>query len=139
MVKIPNLRANFNMLSGMMLIFTNELLILSNFKFRSIISAIVTTSIKYTEKLQIRYYKYGDLKVLMKIEIRSFSNRKGLIHIVIPCHFKTCSLIDSLFIFSILWRSNLFGVIFILNLYWRINASNRSLNFLIFFPLRLIY
>lgn len=52
-----------------------EFFILPTFTFCSFLSIAIKTFIKWVEELPINYSKYRYLKVLMKINISSFSNK----------------------------------------------------------------
>jgi hypothetical protein len=127
------------MLFGIVLNFIVEFPILSNFRLFSILYVMVTTYMKWVNELSIKYSKYKNLKVLIKIKINSFYNKEGWICTTISHHLKANSLIDLLFIFSIFWRSSLLRVVFMLNLYNYMNGSIRSLYFLTLLAFKLIY
>ncbi|KAI9386342.1 hypothetical protein POPTR_010G011350v4 [Populus trichocarpa] len=96
----------------------------------SILSAIITRSVKCCAELLTKNSKYGVLKVLENKLIISFSNMGGLTCAATSLHLRAYSLMDSLLFFSIACKLNRSGPTSILNLYCLMKASTKSFHFL---------
>lgn len=80
-------------------------LISSDIRPYSIIYTTITTFIKWVDKLPIKYSYHEAFTMSMKMKDNSFSYRGGYVYATISHNLKAYSLIDSLFIFSILRKS----------------------------------
>jgi hypothetical protein len=80
-------------------------LISSDIRPYSIIYTTITTFIKWVDKLRIKYSYHEAFTMSMKMKDNSFSYRGGYVYATISHNLKAYSLIDSLFIFSILRKS----------------------------------